>query len=160
MDRFETILWEQADQVATITMNRPQVRNAQNQLLLDELDRAFDRAAIDDSIGVIILAGAGDDFSSGHDVSSEKVKADSQRSWEERYEICRRNYLKYHLSWRNLPKPTIAMVQGNCIMGGMMLALACDLVVCADNARFISRSVRWGASSEQFLMLPWFVGVP
>lgn len=160
MDRYETILWEQEDRVVTITMNRPEVRNAQNQQMLDELDRAFKRAAGDDSVGVIILAGAGKDFSSGHDVSPEKVKADSERPWEERYETCRRYYLESLLAWRDLPKPTIARVQGNCIMGGMMLALSCDLVVCADDARFISRSVRWGASSEQYLMLPWLVGVP
>lgn len=112
---------------------------------------------------VIILAGAGDDFSSGHDISPEEnANADqsSAPTWEERYLLCRRLYLDYTKAWRDLPKPLIARVQGHCIMGGLMLALACDFIICSDDTRFTTRSVRWGASSEQYLALPWVIGVP
>ena len=65
---YETIIYEVEGPVATVTMNRPEMANAQDTLLIDELDAAFDRADADDSVRVVILAGAGKHFSSGHDL--------------------------------------------------------------------------------------------
>jgi enoyl-CoA hydratase len=110
-----------------------------------------------------VLAGAGADFSSGHDLGSPDARAEAQErgplGWEERYRLCRKLYLDYCLEWRDLPKPLIAQVHGHCIMGGLMLALACDFIVASDDARFAARSVRYGASSEQYLALPWAISV-
>ncbi len=164
MNSYATLLVSQTDAVLTVTMNRPHVRNAQNHTLLEELNAAFRSAADDATVRVIILAGAGADFSSGHDLGAANENAGAEHvnapTWEERYSICRRLYLDYTKAWRDLPKPMIAQVQGHCIMGGLMLALACDFIICADDARFATRSVRWGASSEQYLALPWVIGVP
>ena len=154
----------QYDRVVRITLNRPEVRNAQSRVMLEELDAVLQEAAGNDSVRVIIIAGAGDHFCAGHDLGSPEEKADAARrapaSWEERYLLWRELFLDSTLRWRNLPKPTIAQVQGYCIMGGVMLALACDFIICADDARFACRAVRWGASSEQYLALPWAIGVP
>ncbi len=68
-------------------------------------------------------------------------------------------YLEATLRWRNVSKPTIAMVQGYCIMGGLMLASACDIIIAADNAQFTDRAVRQGAPHVQYLSLPWDIGV-
>ena len=62
------------------------------------------------------------------------------------------------LRWRDFPKPTIARVQGYCIMGGVILASACDLVIAADDAKFCDRTVRWGGAHVQYASLPWEIG--
>src|ERR1700689_4689115 len=69
-EQFETILYDVDGAVATVTMNRPQMANAQDSTLIDELDAAFDRADADDAVRVVILAGAGKHFSSGHDLKA------------------------------------------------------------------------------------------
>jgi enoyl-CoA hydratase len=156
----ETILVQQDGRVRTISMNRPEVRNAQSKKMLRELNTALESAAKDDSVGAIILAGEGKDFSSGHDISPEETIPDADLSWEARYLLCQEIYLEYTLAWRDLPKPILAQVQGNCIMGGLMVALACDFIICADNARFFTRVIQWDISNLQFSVLPWAIGVP
>ncbi|HUA36491.1 MAG TPA: enoyl-CoA hydratase-related protein [Candidatus Binataceae bacterium] len=139
---FKKILYDKSDRVAKVTLNRPQYRNAQSRVLLEEMDRAFADADADDDIRVIILAGAGDHFSSGHDLGTPEEKAD----WEARpfgkgvrgeYKRSRYMFLDNTLRWRNLSKPTIAQVQGFCIFGGWMFAAAMDLIVAADDAKFL-----------------------
>ncbi len=113
------LLYEKLERVARVTLNRPRYRNAQSTVLLKELDRAFAQAVADDEVKVIILAGAGEHFSAGHDLGTpdEKENPDSFyntkglknrhiRSWE--------LFLENTLRWRDLPKPTIAQVQGYC----------------------------------------------
>ena len=132
-----------------ITVNRPEVRNAQSRIMLEEFDDALMKAVDDESVRAIIVAGAGEHFSSGHDLGSPQEKADRerrpyppgipgayQRGWNQN--------LENSLRWREVPKPTIAQVQGYCIMGGLILATACDLIVASDDARFSDRTVRWG----------------
>jgi enoyl-CoA hydratase len=158
-----TILVEQFGKVRRLTLNRPEVRNAQSRTLLTELDQAFADAIADDDTVVIILAGAGKDFSAGHDLGSPQaleekrldpgkpgIPAEYERLLHWNVELC--------LRWRNLPKPTIAQVQGNCIMGGLMLASACDLIMAADDAVFADRTVAWGGAHTQYFTLPWEVG--
>src|SRR4029077_10492576 len=67
-------------------------------------------------------------------------------------------YLETCLRWRDVPKPTIAQVQGYCIMGGLMLASSCDLIIAADDALFADRAVRWGGSHVQYFTMPWDLG--
>ncbi len=154
---YTQLLYEKLERVARVTLNRPRYRNAQSTVLLKELDRAFAQAVEDDEVKVIILAGAGEHFSAGHDLGTpdEKENPDSfyntkglknrhVRSWE--------LFLENTLRWRDLPKPTIAQVQGYCIFGGYMFASAMDLIVAADDAMFLP-------SITQYFSAPWDVGV-
>lgn len=160
---WRTLLYEQDGAVLKITVNRPHVLNAQSRMTIEEIDAAFAQAAQDDSVRVIIVAGAGEHFSAGHDLGSKEELEDRERRgrprdlpqvWERSSEL----YLDATLRWRDLPKPTIAQVQGYCIMGGLMLASACDLIVASEDAQFADRAVRWGGAHVQYFSLPWDVG--
>ena len=160
---YENILLDRDGLVLTITVNRPKVRNAQSRLMLEEFDDALMSAADDDSVRVVIVAGAGDHFSSGHDLGSPEELADRERrpippGIPGAYDRSRRQNLDNSLRWRDFPKPTIAQVQGYCIMGGLILATACDLIVASEDARFSDRTVRWGGPHVQFASLPWEIG--
>lgn len=169
MPQQQTILYEEpAAGVARITMNRPEARNAQNLRMTYELNDAFDRAARDDAVKVIILAGADPHFSAGHDLRDRSSPKDFDvvGTWggfdlagaegymareEEIYlGMCRR--------WRNLPKPTIAQVQGKCIAGGLMLAWVCDLIVASDDAQFQDPVVQMGVCGVEYFAHPWELG--
>lgn len=151
---YEHILYEVDGPVARVTLNRPEKKNAQSRALLEEMDRAFAAAVEDDRVRVIVLGGAGDTFSAGHDLSSTEGAARAQASpgLIGRYDRVWDLYIDKGLRWRNLPKPTIAMVQGYCIFGGWMIATAMDLIVAADNAKFL-------ASHFQYFSVPYDVGV-
>ncbi|MGN6490214.1 MAG: enoyl-CoA hydratase [Devosia sp.] len=158
-----TIITEQFGKVRRLTLNRPEVRNAQSRTLLSELDAAFSDAVADDGTVVIILAGAGKDFSAGHDLGSPQALEEKRRDPPKpgvpaEYERILHWNVELCLRWRNLPKPTIAQVQGNCIMGGLMLASACDLILASDDAVFADRTVAWGGAHVQYFTLPWEVG--
>ena len=62
------------------------------------------------------------------------------------------------MRWRDLPKPTIAQVQGYCIMGGLMIASACDIIIASEDAQFADRAVKWGGSHVQYFSMPWDFG--
>jgi enoyl-CoA hydratase len=160
---WQTLIEERFDAVLRITTNRPQVLNAQSRVLLEELDEAFKRAVEDTNIRVIILAGAGKHFSAGHDLGSpEELEDQKQRPFGDRFQDEYRRlstlYFENTLCWRDLPKPTIAQVQGYCIMGGLMIASACDLIVASDDALFADRAVGWGGSHVQYFSMPWDLG--
>jgi enoyl-CoA hydratase len=156
--------------VARILMNRPERRNAQGPVMTYELDSAFHHACHDDEVRVIILAGAGDHFNAGHDLSGTELEPlTGEKSvglwgqyladgWEGNYSREREIYLDITERWRNVPKPTIAEVQGSCIMGGMMLAWACDLIVCADDARFREMAADLGGPGVEYFAHPWELG--
>ncbi|MEV5879512.1 enoyl-CoA hydratase [Streptomyces sp. NPDC052101] len=163
------VLYEKRGPVATVTMNRPDYRNAQNSAMTYALDRAFYRAADDDEVKVVVLAGAGKHFSAGHDIGtperdaqlpfdrraglwwdhSDKAGAESRfaRESEVYLGMCRR--------WRELPKPVIASVQGACVAGGLMLAWVCDLIVASDDAFFADPVVRMGIPGVEYFAHPW-----
>ena len=160
---WRNLLYEQDGAVLKITINRPHVLNALSRQTIEEIDAALAQAAQDSSVRVIIVAGAGEHFSSGHDLGSKEELEDRERRghardlpqvWERSSEL----YLDATLRWRDIPKPTIAQVQGYCIMGGLMLASACDLIVAAEDAKFADRAVRWGGAHVQYFSLPWDVG--
>lgn len=173
MADFETIRYEQpAEKVARIVLNRPETRNAQSMRMLYELNDAFDLAAQDDSISVIILAATGPHFSSGHDLRETdalQVVTEHRRigTWcgfgcagaESHMAVEKEMYLGLSERWRNIPKPTIAAVQGKVIAGGLMLVWPCDLIVAADDAQFQDNTVSMGVSGAEFFNHPFEVGV-
>ena len=153
----DQILYEVTDKVAVITLNRPQKANAQTMELLDELDAAWEKAAMDDEVRVIVLRGNGKHFSSGHDLSSgtalpEKITLESI------YKLEARRYLEYSLRWRNVPKPSIAAVQGKCIAGALLLIWPMDLIVAAENAQFSDPVVYLGIGGVEYHGHTWELG--
>ncbi len=161
----QVVVYEVSGAVATVTMNRPEVANAQDSQLIDELDAAFDLAGSDDAVRVVVLAGAGKHFSSGHDLKALVGEAapDSWRAMRETpegkfhhervmyYERCKRIY--------DFRKPTIAAVQGSCVAAGLMLACMCDLIVAADDARFSNPVLRMTGAGVEILVEPWEIGI-
>jgi enoyl-CoA hydratase len=167
-----TVRYERRGAVAVVTMDRPKYRNAQNSAMTYALDDAFGRAVNDAEVKVIVLAGAGDHFSAGHDIGSperdintsfdrkavlwwdhvDRAGADNRfaRESEVYLGMCRR--------WRELPKPMVAMVQGACIAGGLMLAWCADLVVAADDSFFADPVVRMGIPGVEYFAHPWVMG--
>lgn len=144
-----TVLYEVVDGVAWITMDRPKFNNAQNGQMTYALDDAFQRAVADDSVGCIVLGGNGKHFSAGHDIGTPG--RDLHHEFDKRlmlpphtnkpaaellYTREQEQYLGMCRRWRDVPKPTIAMVQGACIAGGLMLAWVCDLIVASEDAFF------------------------
>jgi enoyl-CoA hydratase/carnithine racemase len=154
---MDQILYEAADQVAVITLNRPEVANAQSMEMLDDLDAAWTRAASDDDVRVIVLRGNGKHFSSGHDLKG-RTPAPEQISLEWIYTVEARRYLEYSLRWRNVPKPSIAAVQGKCIAGGLLVCWPCDLIVAADNAEFSDPVVHMGIGGVEYHGHTWELG--
>jgi enoyl-CoA hydratase/carnithine racemase len=171
-DEGELILFERDGPLAWITLNRPRYRNAQNAALTYALDDAFARFAGDDELSVAILGGAGDHFSAGHDIGSPGVdyevtvpdrrtlwwdhvgKPGADRTMAREEEI----YLGLFRRWRELPKPTIAMVQGACLAGALPLVWACDLIVAADDAYFAEPLMAMGVPGVEVFKHPWEVG--
>ncbi len=128
----EDILFETADGIAKVTINRPEVRNAFRPRTLFELSDAFRVIADDPSIGVAILTGAGTEaFCSGGDQRVRGVGG-----YVDDAGVPRLNVLELQKQIRYLPKAVIAMVAGYAIGGGHVLHVVCDLTIAADNARF------------------------
>ena len=173
MSDEQPIRYEQpAPKVARIWLDRPAARNAQDTRLLYELNDAFDRAARDDDVSVIILAAEGPHFSSGHDLREQggrDAMADHRTvgTWcgfgcagaEAQMAREKEIYIGFSERWRNLPKPTIAAVQGKVIAGGLMLVWPCDIIVAAENAEFIDNTVAMGVCGAEFFHHPWELGV-
>ncbi|MGW3285897.1 enoyl-CoA hydratase [Streptomyces sp. NPDC001002] len=151
------ILYETKDRIATLTLNRPEVANAQNAALLDELDAAWTRAAEDEDVKVIVLRAEGKHFSAGHDLK-DRWPAPDEITLEWIYRAENRRYLEYTLRWRNVPKPSIAAVQGRCIAGGLMLCWPCDLIVAAEDALFSDPVVTMGIGGVEYHGHTWELG--
>ncbi|MFZ2177551.1 MAG: enoyl-CoA hydratase [Rhodococcus sp. (in: high G+C Gram-positive bacteria)] len=151
------ILYEVADKIATITLNRPEAANAQNAELLDELDAAWTRAAADVDVAVIVLRAEGKHFSAGHDLRGQGPVPE-KITLEMIYQGESRRYLEYSLRWRNVPKPTIAAVQGRCIAGGLLLAWPCDLIIAAEDALFSDPVVMMGIGGVEYHGHTWELG--
>src|SRR6202453_3936402 len=162
-ENFETVLYVVDGAVATITMNRPDMANAQNSLLIDELDAAFDLADADDDVRVVILAGAGKHFSSGHDLKA--ILGPEPDEWarmretpEGKFRHEQVMYVEKGRKIHDFRKPTIAAVQGKCIAAGLMLACMCDLIVAADDALFSNPVLRMSGAAVELLAAPWATG--
>jgi enoyl-CoA hydratase len=154
----DEVRYETRGAVALITLNRPRYRNAQNSAMTYALDAAFDRAVNDDAVAVIVLAGAGDHFSAGHDIGTPERDADKSFPrqavlwWDHvgkagadaRYAREMEVYLGMCRRWREIPKPAIAMVQGACIAG--------------EDAFFADPVVRMGIPGVEYFAHPWVLG--
>ncbi|GIX30599.1 MAG: enoyl-CoA hydratase [Porticoccaceae bacterium] len=161
----EVVLYEVRESVACITLNRPEVHNAQNPELLEALDECWSWAARDDEVKVILLAANGRNFSSGHDLSVREDQKDpfSCFAWKEKgitaqylWELS--HYFEYSRRWRNNPKPSIAAVQGACIAAGLMLCWPCDLIVAADDAWFSDPTIVMGIAGVEYHGHTWELG--
>ena len=172
MTTFETILYETpVEHVARIVLNRPETRNAQDTRMLYELNDAYDIAARDDNVKVIILAANGPHFSSGHDLREQEpyrkmsdyrtvgtwcgftcAGAEAQMAREKEL------YIGFCERWRNIPKPTIAAVQGKVVAGGLMLIWPCDIIIASDDAQFCDPVVGFGIGGVEFFAHPWELG--
>ena len=155
--KYQAIIYEKLGAIARVTTNRPRYKNAQSRVMIEELDDAFATAAADEDVRVIILAAAGDTFSSGHDIGTPEEKADMRRrpfpkGIRGEYALSRQLFLDATLRWRDLAKPTIAQVQGMCIFGGWMFASAMDLIVASDDAKFLPALM-------QYFSIPWDIPI-
>ena len=154
----DQILYDVSDKVAVITLNRAHRANAQTMALLDDLNAAFERAASDEDVRVIVLRANGKHFSAGHDLSGGGGPRPAKMTLQDIYAIETRKYLNYSLSWRNIPKPTIASVQGKAIAGALLLVWPMDLIVAAENAEFSDPVVWMGIGGVEYHGHTWEFG--
>jgi len=167
-----TVRYDRRGPVAVVTMDRPEYRNAQNSAMTYALDAAFTRAVDDNDVSVIVLAGEGKHFSAGHDIGTPGRDVDTSFErkavmwWDHvgktggdlRYAREMEVYLGMCRRWREIPKPMIAMIQGACIAGGLMLAWVCDLIVASDDAFFADPVVKMGIPGVEYFAHPWVLG--
>lgn len=169
---LDTVRYERLDGddagIARIVMNRPDARNAQNNQMTYDLNTAFDTAAGDDAVKVIVVSGEGPHFSAGHDLRdrSKLSDFDTVGTWcgfelpgHEGYMAREEEiYLGMCRRWRNIPKPTIAQVHGRTIAGGLMIAWICDLIIASDDAVFVDPVVNMGVNGVEWFAHPWELG--
>jgi enoyl-CoA hydratase len=153
MGDYTQVRYEQEGRVARLVLNRPKYRNAQSRVLIEELDDAYQRAAKDASVGAIVLMGEGEHFSAGHDLGTPEELADREaRPYGEglrgKYERSWDMNIDATMRWRNIPKPTIAAVQGYCIFAGWIISSASDVVFASDDAMFLP-------TNFQYFSVPW-----
>lgn len=168
-DSNEVVTYEVRGSVAIVRLNRPEYRNAQNSKVTYALDAAFTEAVQDDAVKVIVLAGNGKHFSAGHDIGTPDRDIDQSFErkavmwWDHvgaagvdsRFARESEVYLGMCRRWREIPKPMIAMVQGACIAGGLMLAWSCDFIVASEDAFFSDPVVRMGIPGVEYFAHPW-----
>jgi enoyl-CoA hydratase len=158
-----------SERVARITLARADTRNAQDRKMLYEINAALDVAMHDDDVRVVILAADGPHFSSGHHLGDTSKVGDhgppvmgvggydlpgAEGYMAQEQEV----FLGFCWRWRNLPKPTIAQVQGKVIAGGLMLVWPCDLIVASEDAQFSDPVVAFGVNGHEFFVHAYEVG--
>ncbi len=134
--------------VAQVTMARPEVFNAFDETMIGELDDAFAQLIADDSVRVIVLAGAGKHFSAGADLQWMQRASTATLDWN--LQDARR-FAAMLARIESCPKPTVARVQGAALGGGVGLACACDIAIAAEGASF-------SVSEAKFGILPSVIG--
>jgi enoyl-CoA hydratase len=153
----DTVLYEAADAVATLTLNRPERRNAITPELIEDFDAALTRALDDEDVRVVRLRGAGSSFCAGYDIgwgSASMQEAEGGEPWDPAadYRMMRRFVDAYMALWRS-PKPVVAQVHGYCVAGGTDFALCSDLIVCAEDCRIGYPPARvWGSPTTAMWM--------
>ena len=153
---YETILYEVLENVATITLNRPQVYNALSPTLIQEITKAIQAAEADKSVRVVVMTGIGDKaFCSGADLKAGMTAGMSLG------ESLRVNYNPMILAIRNIPKPVICKLNGLAAGAGCSLALAADLVIAADDAYLCQIFVNIGLMPDagSTFFLPRLIGM-
>lgn len=169
MNEAPAVTYERLGNVAVVRLNRPEYRNAQNSAMTYALDAAYARAVDDEQVKVIVLGGNGPHFCAGHDIGTPGRDTDrsfdrkaviwwdhtDKQGGDQRFARESEVYLGMCRRWREMPKPTIAMVHGACIAGGLMLAWACDFVIASDDAFFADPVVRMGIPGVEYFAHPW-----
>lgn len=151
---FENIAYNVADCVANLTLSRPTRANALNGRMLQEINGAMDLAERDAGVRVVVVAGAGQAFSSGFDLKEQmELRPTGSDQWKS---ILRKDFDAVMRFW-HCPKPTIAAVRGPCLAGAFELSLACDMTIASDTAFFGEPELKFGAGIV-VMLLPWFVG--
>ncbi|MGZ4267726.1 MAG: crotonase/enoyl-CoA hydratase family protein [Solirubrobacteraceae bacterium] len=152
-----TVRYESGDGVATLTLDRPERRNAITAELIEDFSAALARAQADRDVRVVRLRGAGSAFCAGYDIgwgSAEMQAAEAGAPWDPLadYAMMRRFVDAYMALWRS-PKPVIAQVHGYCVAGGTDFALCSDLIVCAEDCRIGYPPARvWGSPTTAMWM--------
>jgi enoyl-CoA hydratase len=158
MSDYQQVTYAREGVAGRIRMNRARYHNAQTARLLEEIDQALAEADADPEVRVIVLSGLGQSFSSGHDLGSPDRQAEQAArrtditEIENRFDYSQTHFVEMSLRWRAISKPTIAQVHGWCIFGGWMIASCMDMIIAADNTRFMT-------SLLQYFTLPYDVGV-
>ena len=150
----ELVLYDTRGPAAWITLNRPEKLNAISRAMVDDLHEVLALALADDAVKIVVLTGAGKAFSAGYDIAEEVADGISGAD-EWRDALARDVGIAMEL-WA-FPKPTIAAVRGWCLGGACELAMACDLIVTADDARFGEPEIRYG-SGPVALLMPFLLG--
>jgi len=159
---FAALRYRSDGPVATITLGRPESANALNSQLIDELDAALDLADHDDNVRVVVIDADGKHFCAGHDLKElfeatdpwAAMRATPEGKWHHEQVM----YFDRCVRLRDLPKITIASVQGACSAAGLMLACMCDLIIAADDARFSNPVLRMSGVGVELLVEPWELG--
>lgn len=150
----EVVRYETDGVIATITLNRPEKLNAMNAEVVQQLSNRISEAGADDSVKVVLIAGAGRSFSAGFDINDEiEDGTETPLDWRPVLQ----NDVNMTMAIWSCPKPTIAVVQGHCLAGACEIAMACDLVVAADDATFGEPEIQYG-SGPVTLLMPFVLG--
>lgn len=161
---YNSILYEEVGQVAKITLNRPEKRNAQSSELIAELHDAMAHADRDDNIHVVVLLADGPSFSAGHDLNQDHSTGEFA-SYDHESLNGKLNYADdilfgYWMFIHDLKKPTIAGVHGFVATAGISLASMCDLIVASDDAKFLDHAVTlFSTPGTEICWYPWELGV-
>ncbi len=156
---FQTILYEKRDNIAKITLNRPEKRNALSRQMINEIDEAFKDAEKDDEVRVVILAAAGPVFIPGHDLRDDPEQEEAYQTVEALEILEQEQYLKKSLYIRDFRKPTIAQVQGYCMGAGIMMISMFDLITASEKALFSNPLCRIGLASAEMPVEAWEFGI-
>lgn len=163
---WTTVKYETIGNIARISLNRPETHNTMSAQLIKDLDAAVRHADADPGIRVVILRGEGASFSSGHDLSArpneplqQEFRQRHRDSIESRLDAEEEFYYEANLTIRNLRKPTVAGLKGHVVLGALMTALMCDLVVAEESTNLWNPSVRHTGTGGEVMVLPWEIGV-
>ncbi len=150
----DVVLYETNGPIATITFNRPDKLNALNAEAVDEFDKRIAQAGADDSIKVVLVAANGRAFSAGFDINDElEDGTETPLEWQP---VLQRDADVTMRVWA-CPKPTIAVVQGYCLGGACEIAMACDMIIAAEDAEFGEPEIQYG-SGPVTLLMPFILG--
>lgn len=164
---FEHVLYDVQDHVATVSINHPETHNLLSYDVIMDIDAAMRWADDDQDVNVIILTGEGKSFSSGHDLANRSSRNSGtwrdarEHSVEWLYDREEKFYYEANLTIRNLKTPTIAAIKGAVVIGGMMTAFSCDLIVAEESTKLWCPSLRppQSGTGGELMHLPWDIGV-
>jgi enoyl-CoA hydratase len=155
---LETMIYEVKENIARVTMNRPDKRNALNHQLLADLDAAFDEAERDPGVRVVILAAAGPAFSAGYDIKGSPYTSvpEGYEEWTTGNALrTLRSISERYLKIMDLSKPVVAQVHGYCVAGGCYLQMCCDIAIASDDAIFGHPATRAGGVTSMPLWITY-----